>query len=52
MTTNKTQNLTPFLKIYKGMKVIIIENTYLKIGIFNGTIGDIQSISLTKSHWI
>jgi ATP-dependent exoDNAse (exonuclease V) alpha subunit len=51
MTTNKIQNLAPFLKIYKGMKVIIIENTYPK-GILNGTIGDVQSISLTKSHWI
>jgi hypothetical protein len=30
MTTNKTQNLAPFLNIYKGMKVIIIENTYPK----------------------
>jgi hypothetical protein len=52
MTTNKTQNLTSFLNIYKAMKVIIIENTYSKIGILNGTIGDVQNISLTKSHWI
>jgi ATP-dependent exoDNAse (exonuclease V) alpha subunit len=52
MTTNKLQNLAPFLKIYKGMKVIIIENTYPKIGLLNGTIGDVQSISLTKSYWI
>jgi len=52
MIINKTQNLAPFLKIYKGMKVIITENTYPKIGILNGTIGDVQSISLTKSHWI
>jgi hypothetical protein len=29
--TNKTQYLTPFLKIYKGMKVIIMKNLYPKL---------------------
>jgi hypothetical protein len=33
ISTSKTQNLTPFLKLYKGMKVIITENLYLKLGI-------------------
>jgi hypothetical protein len=52
MPTYKTQNLAPFIKICKGMKVIIIENLYSKIRIVNGTIGYVQNISLTKSHWI
>jgi hypothetical protein len=52
MPTYKTQNLAPFINICKGMKVIIIENLYSKLQIVNGTIGYIQNISLTKSHWI
>jgi hypothetical protein len=31
--------LYPFLKLYKGMKVIIIEILYLKFGLINGTMG-------------
>jgi ATP-dependent exoDNAse (exonuclease V) alpha subunit len=34
------------------MKVIITENLYPKLGIVNGTIGYVENISLTKSHWI
>lgn len=52
MPTNKNQNLAPFLKIYKGMKVIITQNIYPKIVILKGTIGYVQNILLTKSHWI
>jgi hypothetical protein len=52
MPTNKIQNLAPFLKIYRGMKVIITQNIYPKTTIFKGTIGYVQSILLTKSHWI
>ncbi len=52
VSTSKTQNLTPFLKLYKGMKIIITENLYLKLGIVNGTISYIQKISINKSQWI
>lgn len=52
MPTNKNQNLAPFLKIYKGMKVIITQNIYPKTIILKETIGYVQSILLTKSHWI
>jgi hypothetical protein len=38
ISTSKTQNLAPFLKLYKIMKVIIIKNLYPKLGIVNGTI--------------
>jgi hypothetical protein len=51
-SSNKTQKLAPFLKIYKEMKVIIITNLYPKLGIVNGTIGYIPNIIITKSHWI
>jgi hypothetical protein len=52
MPTNKIQILAPFLKIYRSMKVIIIQNIYPKIIILKGTIGYVQSILLTKSHWV
>jgi hypothetical protein len=52
MPTNQDQNLAPFLKIYKGMKVIITQNIYPKTIILKETIGYVQSILLTKSHWI
>jgi hypothetical protein len=52
MPTNQNQNLAPFLKIYRGMKVIITQNIYPKTIILKGTIGYVQSILLTKSHWI
>jgi len=48
MPTSKTQNLTPFKKNYKGMKVIIIKNLYPKLGIVNGNIGYVENISFTK----
>jgi len=50
MSTSKTQCLAPFLKIYKGMKIIIIENLYPKLGNVNGNIGYIENISLTYSE--
>ncbi len=37
ISTSKTQNLTPFLKLYKKMIIIIIKNLYPKLGIVNGT---------------
>lgn len=52
MTTNKTKNLAPFIKIYKRTKIIFIDNLYLKIGIVNGTIGYVKTISFSKSHWM
>jgi hypothetical protein len=52
MPTNQNQNLAPFLKIYRRMKVIITQNIYPKTIILKGTIGYVQSILLTKSHWI
>ncbi len=42
MSTNKTQYLTPFLKIYKGLKVIITKKWYPKLRIVNGSIGYIK----------
>ncbi len=38
ISTSKTQNFAPFLKLYKRMKIIIIKNLYPKLGIVNGTI--------------
>jgi hypothetical protein len=52
ISTSKIQNLTPFLKLYKGMKIIITENLYPKLRIVNGTIGYIQNILINKSQWI
>jgi hypothetical protein len=34
MFTSKTEFLAPFLKIYKRMKIIIMENLYPKLGIY------------------
>ncbi len=45
MFTSKTQCLTPFLKIYEGMKIIIIEILYPKLGIVKN-IRYIENISL------
>jgi hypothetical protein len=52
MSTSKIQCLTPSLKMYKGMKIIIIENLYPKLGIVSGNIGYIKNISLIDSEWI
>ncbi len=52
MSRSKTQCLTPFLKVYKGMKIIIIENLYPKLRIVNGNIRYIKNISLTNLEWI
>jgi hypothetical protein len=38
MLTNKIQSLAPFIKNYKGMKIIIIENLYIYIKIVNKTL--------------
>jgi len=39
-----TNNLYPFLKSYKGMKVILIEILYLKFGLIIGTMGIVHKI--------
>jgi hypothetical protein len=35
LSTNKTQYLTPFFIIYKGMKIIVMKNLYPNLGIVN-----------------
>ncbi len=52
MSTSETQCLTTFLKIYKGLKVIVTKHLYLKLGIINGNIGYIKNIFLTNFEWI
>jgi hypothetical protein len=52
MSTSKTQCLTPFLKIYRGMRIIITKNLYPKLGIVNENIKYIENISLKYSKWI
>jgi ATP-dependent exoDNAse (exonuclease V) alpha subunit len=42
----------PFVKIYKRMKIIIIENLYFKLRIVNGSIGYIKNISFIDFKWI
>jgi hypothetical protein len=37
-------NLYPFLKLYKAMKVILIEILYPKFGLINGTMGIVHKI--------
>jgi ATP-dependent exoDNAse (exonuclease V) alpha subunit len=49
VSTSKIQILTPVLKLYKGTKVMITKNLSLKLGIVNGTIGNIQNISVNES---
>jgi hypothetical protein len=49
MPTKKTQSLAPFIKIPKGMKIIIIENLYPKIRIVNRTLL-IFKIFHSKNH--
>ncbi len=46
MSTSKIQCLTPFLKTYKGMKVIIAKKLYPKLGIVSGKIRYLKNISL------
>jgi hypothetical protein len=46
MSTSNTQCLAPFLKTYKGMKVIIMKKIILT-RIVNRSIGYIENISLT-----
>jgi hypothetical protein len=52
MSTSKTQCLTLFLKIYKGMKIIIIRILYPKFGIVIESIKYIKNISFKYSKWI
>jgi hypothetical protein len=51
MSTSKTQCLTPFFKIYKGMKVVITKNLYPTLKIENISIGYIENVSLIDSKW-
>jgi hypothetical protein len=46
MSTSKTQCLTPFFEIYKGMKVVIMKNLYPKPRIVNISIEYIENVSL------
>jgi hypothetical protein len=52
MSTSKTHCSTPFFKIYKGLKIIIIKNLYPILRIVNRSIGYIENISLIDSKWI
>ncbi len=52
MSINKIQYLTPFLKIYKKIKVVIIKNLYFQLRIFSGNIGYIKNIALRNIEWI
>jgi len=52
ISTSKVQYLAPFFKIYKGMKIIVTENLYPKLGIVNGSINYIENISITDAKWI
>jgi hypothetical protein len=38
-SSKKTQNLHSFLKLYKGMKVMLTENQFPTLGLVNDTIG-------------
>jgi hypothetical protein len=38
-----------FLKLYKGMKVILIEILYPKFGLINGTMGIVHKIVINDS---
>ncbi len=37
-------NLYPFKKLYKGMKVMVIKKLYFKFGLINETIGMVHEI--------
>jgi hypothetical protein len=43
-SSKKTQNLHSFLKLFKGMKVVLIENQFPTLGLVNGTIGTTYEI--------
>jgi hypothetical protein len=43
-SSKKTQNLHSFLKLYKGMKVMLTENQFPILGLVNGTIGTVYKI--------
>jgi hypothetical protein len=52
VTTSKIQCLTPFLKIYKRMKVIITKKLYHELGIVNRSIRYIENIFFINFEWI
>ncbi len=52
MFTSKFQCLTPFLKVYEGMKIIITEILYPKLGIIIKNIRYIENISFIDSEWV
>jgi hypothetical protein len=49
---SKILYLAPFLKIYRGMKVIVMKYLHPKLGIANKNIGYIENISITNANWI
>jgi len=49
---NKIQYFAPFFKIYKRLKMIIIENSYPKLRIVKRSIGYIKNITITNTKWI
>jgi hypothetical protein len=52
VSISKTQCLTPPLKVYKGMKIIITKKLYPKLGIINRKIKYIENISFIDFEWI
>jgi hypothetical protein len=52
ISISKVQYLAPFLKIYKGMKIIVMENLYPKLRIINGSINYIKNTSNIDAKWI
>ena len=42
--SKKTQNLHSFLKLYKGMTVMLTENQFPTLGLVHGTIGIVYEI--------
>jgi hypothetical protein len=52
MPKNKIQNLTPFIRIYRRIQIIITKTLYIYKIIVYGTFSYVQNILLTKSHWI
>ncbi len=44
VSNSYSKKIYPFKKLYKGMKVMFIQNLYFKFGLINGTIGMIHEI--------
>jgi hypothetical protein len=49
VSSSNSNNLYLFLKQYKGMKVMFIENLYPKFGLINGTVGIVCEIVIDDS---